>query len=292
MLRALLASHAFVALLLIAGCQSQPGSMTLENPPAAVPSATVTVAAVPAPAVPAPAAPAPVDPAPTAPETTDPYAELNADRIASLDDGLAEPKTPNRVSMKFPNIDLIDHNGNAVKFYDDLVQDQMVIINYFFTQCKGSCPGTTRSLQKLRSDFPREFAGKLRIISLSLSPEEDSPVQLREYMQARGIEDDPELCKWTFATGTWPDLDRLRRALGLTESDPVLDADRTQHAAIVTFGNDRTNRWAALPIGSEYGDVKQTIIRIVGDTHRVRYSDAVILGKTAHGHLPSTRSAP
>lgn len=273
MLRALFTFHCFTTLLLLlAGCQSQSGATIFEEPPVAPPSATATVE--------------------TLAETVDPYAKLNAARIASLDDGLAKPKTPGKVSAKFPNIDLIDHNGNAVKFYDDLVKDQIVIINYFYTQCKGSCPGTTCCLQRLRSDFPREFAGKLRIISLSLNPEEDSPVQLREYMQSRGIEDDSERCKWTFATGTWPDLDRLRRALGLYELDPVLDADRTQHAAILTFGNDRTNRWAALPIGSAYGDVKQTIVRIVGDTHRLRYSDAVVLGKTAHGHLNSTRMAP
>ena len=273
MLRALFTFHCFTTLLLLlAGCQSQSGATIFEEPPVAPPSATATVE--------------------TLAETVDPYAKLNAARIASLDDGLAKPKTPGKVSAKFPNIDLIDHNGNAVKFYDDLVKDQIVIINYFFTQCKGSCPGTTCCLQRLRSDFPRDFAGKLRIISLSLNPEEDSPVQLREYMQSRGIEDDSERCKWTFATGTWPDLDRLRRALGLYELDPVLDADRTQHAAILTFGNDRTNRWAALPIGSAYGDVKQTIVRIVGDTHRLRYSDAVVLGKTAHGHLNSTRMAP
>ena len=72
MLRALLASHAFAALLLIAGCQSQPGSTTFENQPAAVPSATVTVEA--------------------SPEPTDPYAELNAARIASLDDRLAQKR--------------------------------------------------------------------------------------------------------------------------------------------------------------------------------------------------------
>lgn len=278
MLRALPASFAFAAITFVVGCQTQSVSISTEVLPASTPSTTATaVSAV---------------NVNESSEQVNRYAELNAARIASLDDGLAKPKTPGKVSAKFPNIDLIDHNGNKVKFYDDLVKDQIVIINYFYTQCKGSCPGTTCCLQRLRSDFPREFSDKLRIISLTLNPEEDGPVQLREYMESRGIDDDPEICKWTFVTGTWPDLDRLRRALGLYELDPVLDADRTQHAAILTFGNDRTNRWAALPIGSGYDDVKQTIIRITGDTHRLRYADAVVLGKSAHGHLAATRSNP
>lgn len=277
MLRALPASYACAALALIVGCQSQSISTTPEGQSDPTPSPTVTASLI-------------VN-AIESSEPVDPYAELNAARIASLDNGLANPKTPGKVSAKFPNIDLIDHNGNAVKFYDDLVKDQIVIINYFYTKCKGSCPGTTCCLQRLRSDFPREFSGKLRIISLTLNPEEDSPDQLRDYMQSHGIDDDPELCKWTFVTGTWPDLDGLRRALGLYELDPVLDADRTQHASILTFGNDRTNRWAALPIGSGYDDVKQTIIRIGGDTHRLRYADAVMLGKSSHGHLAATRSS-
>lgn len=217
------------------------------------------------------------------------YEELNQQRIESLATAVMAPKTPGKVSSKFPNIDLIDQNGRTLKFYDDLVKDKVIIVNYFYTRCKGSCPGTTCCLKRLRDEFKREFGDKLHIISLTLNPEEDSPETLREYMQSHGIEDDPELCDWTFATGTWEDLDQLRRALGLYERDPVIDADRTQHASILTFGNDRTNRWAALPVGSTFDDVKQTIVRIAGDTQRQRYRDAVTLGRTQHGHLGETR---
>src|SRR5712691_7041803 len=104
-------------------------------------------------------------------------------------------------------------------------------------------------------------------------------------MDAYGITDDPTLPTWTYATGQFEDLERLRRSLGLYELDPVLDADRTQHASILTFGNDLTNRWAALPVGSTFQDINTTILRIAGNTPRQRYRDVVALNQATEANL-------
>ena len=44
-------------------------------------------------------------------------------------------------------------------------------------------------------------------------------------------------------TGAPADLERLRRFLGFTDPDPRVDADRSQHGALVAMGDDRTGRW-------------------------------------------------
>jgi protein SCO1/2 len=46
------------------------------------------------------------------------------------------------------------------------------------------------------------------------------------------------------------------------ELDPVLDADKSSHSGIVTFGNDRTDRWAALPAEMDSEDLARTVLRI------------------------------
>src|SRR4029077_18786113 len=48
---------------------------------------------------------------------------------------------------------------------------------------------------------------------------------------------------WLSLPGVPADIERLRRRLGFADSDPVLDADLTQHIGIVRIGNEPLNRW-------------------------------------------------
>lgn len=210
----------------------------------------------------------------------------NKARVNALSEDRIPDAKGRRVSEKFPDVELLDQNGKQHHFYSDLVKDHPVCIVFFYTRCQGSCPGTTQAMKKLRTLLAPEFGSEMRFISLTLDPEVDSSEELREYMQSWKIEDsEPGQPEWYYCTGKYEELEELRRSLGLYELDPVIDADRTQHAAILTFGNDRTNRWAALPVGSDRKDIVQTMTRIAGNTQRQRYASAVKLGLTAHGHL-------
>ncbi|MFN8706005.1 MAG: hypothetical protein ACK50J_04945, partial [Planctomyces sp.] len=66
-----------------------------------------------------------------------------------------------------------------------------------------------------------------------------------------------------------------RRSLGLYEIDPTLDADRSQHAALLTFGNDRTDRWTAIPAGISGEDLHETFLRIAGTSERQRFATRI-----------------
>ena len=66
-------------------------------------------------------------------------------------------KTPRErlAERSFPNVTLTTHDGKKVKFYDDLLKDKIVIINFMYVKCDGKCPGTTANLvqvQKLLGD--------------------------------------------------------------------------------------------------------------------------------------------
>ena len=196
-------------------------------------------------------------------------------RTASLSSAPIATVTGPRVSDRFPNIDLIDHRGRRVKFYDDLVKDRCVCIVFFYTRCTGSCPGTTTTLKRVRAALKDEFTNKeFAFISLTLEPDVDTPEELREYMDLYGVRDEATQPDWIYATGDFNELDDLRRSLGVYDLDPIIDADKTEHAAIITFGNDRTNRWAALPTGLKTDYLTDTLIRIVGDSQRQCYGAA------------------
>ena len=48
---------------------------------------------------------------------------------------------------RLPNIPLTTHEGETVRFYDDLVKDKVVAINFIYTTCGDSCPAETAKLR-------------------------------------------------------------------------------------------------------------------------------------------------
>jgi protein SCO1/2 len=50
----------------------------------------------------------------------------------------------------FPNLVLTSHEGQKLKFYDDLIKDKIVIFNMFYAQCQGICSPITRNLVRLQ----------------------------------------------------------------------------------------------------------------------------------------------
>lgn len=100
----------------------------------------------------------------------------------------------------------------------------------------------------------------LLMLSITIAPEVDTPEVLREYCESFGGEHEG----WLYLTGDYHEIDDLRHALGVYDLDPVVDADRTQHSGIITFGNDRTDRWAALPALMNSVEIVETMQRFIG----------------------------
>ena len=102
----------------------------------------------------------------------------NEARVAelSIDPFVAEEGS--RSSARFPNVQLVDQSGRKVRFYDDVVRNRSVCINFFYTQCNGNCPGTTSTIKKLRRDLAAQFDNDaLVFISISLDPKMTSPTR-------------------------------------------------------------------------------------------------------------------
>ena len=81
---------------------------------------------------------------------------------------------------------------------------------------------------------------------------------MARYRQSTGV-DDPN---WFHLTGDYVEIEQLRRSLGAYDLDPEIDADRDEHAGIITFGNDVTNWWISLPALMDAKEIAETIVRI------------------------------
>src|SRR6266849_3390359 len=65
----------------------------------------------------------------------------------------SSPNTSSREMIRqryFPNLILTTHEGKKVRFYDDLLKDKIVIINFMYATCAGVCPGVTANLVKVQ----------------------------------------------------------------------------------------------------------------------------------------------
>ena len=52
--------------------------------------------------------------------------------------GTAPPRKLLDAQSRFPNIQLYTQNDEAVRFYDDLVKDKIVIVNFMYASCTGT----------------------------------------------------------------------------------------------------------------------------------------------------------
>ena len=162
-----------------------------------------------------------------------------------------------RVRKNLPNILLYNQDNEPVHFYDDLVKDKIVLIYFMFTTCQGICPATTANVVKMQNLLGDRFGSDIFFISVTLTPKIDTPEVLKAYAEQYGAKPG-----WSFVTGDKDEIEMLRRKLGIYDPDPIVDADLYSHAGLVTFGNESTGRWAALPGTMNPQQIVDAMLRI------------------------------
>jgi protein SCO1 len=173
-------------------------------------------------------------------------AALSAGALSLRAAPLPRPAVVTGGPRRLPGVHLTTHTEQKVRFYEDLIKDRIVVINFMYVKCEGICPGMTMNLVKLQRALGARAGRDVFMYSISLKPHEDTPADLRKYVNAHEIGPG-----WLFLTGRADDTERLRRTLGFADPDPVLDKDISNHIGLVLAGNDRIDRWAACPALAE-----------------------------------------
>ncbi len=92
-----------------------------------------------------------------------------------------------------PEFDLIERSGQRVTRNDLL--GLVWVANFFYTSCPDTCPLQSATLARLQRDFADDR--EVRLVSISVDPEHDTPAVLQDYAQRFGA--DP--IRWLFLTG-------------------------------------------------------------------------------------------
>ena len=137
----------------------------------------------------------------------------------------------------FPNVTLTTHDGRSVRFFDDLIEDRVVAINFIYTSCPDACPMETARMLEVRRLLGDRVGKDVFFYSITIDPAHDTPEVLRRYVESWGLGPG-----WTFLTGKERDIQLLRRKLGIYGT---LDEGRNprDHNLSLVIGNQSTGRW-------------------------------------------------
>ena len=102
-----------------------------------------------------------------------------------------------------PNFNLVERSGSAISLSD--LSGKVWVADFIFTHCAGPCP--LLSLQMGALQEPLKELEDVRLVSISVDPERDTPEVLEAY--SRRYNADPE--KWLFLTGEKADVYQLIR---------------------------------------------------------------------------------
>jgi protein SCO1/2 len=120
-----------------------------------------------------------------------------------------------------PDVTLVDGDSRPIRMRDLLAADEPVMMNFIFTSCGAICP----VMSSIFSKVPRQLgtgAGRLRMISVSIDPENDTPRELKAYASKFGAGP-----RWQFLTGSVESVAALQRAFETYQGDKMSHAPLT-----------------------------------------------------------------
>jgi len=159
----------------------------------------------------------------------------------------------------FPNVELITHEGNKVRLYDDLLKGKIVVVNLMYATCTDVCPTVTEHLRAAKKILTAAVKQDVFFYSITIKPQEDSPAKLKEYAEMHQTGKN-----WTFLTGKQEDIELLRYRLGYRDPNPDKDRrDRAAHSGMVRYGNEPLSQWGSVQGGAKPEWIAQEICFVI-----------------------------
>ena len=132
----------------------------------------------------------------------------------------------------FSDVELINQDGEKMRFYSDVLKNKVVVINTFFTTCTSVCPPLNRNFERVQEALGDRLGKDAFLVSISVDPVTDTPPRLKEY--SRRFHARPG---WIFLTGKKENVDWALYKLG-----QYVEA-KDEHTTIVIIGNEPKGLW-------------------------------------------------
>ena len=108
-----------------------------------------------------------------------------------------------------PPVSLVDQNGSRVSLAS--LKGKPVLVDFIYTSCPGPCSVLTSKLVGVAKDLGAKLGPDVRMVSITLDPENDTPARLKSYAGRLGADHSG----WLFLTGTPQQVDQVLSAYNL-----------------------------------------------------------------------------
>lgn len=184
---------------------------------------------------------------------------LFAQTNAQLAKGLTRPADlPGRlievdnVQVLIPDIQLLNHRGQPVRLYTDLIKGKVVLLSFFYTSCINVCLMQGDNLSRIQKLLGARLGKDVFFVSISMDPQTDTPRKLKYWAGAFGVKEG-----WTLVTGNNPEMNQLLKTL--TGNGP---GPKEMHASLMFIGNDKTGAWKTVYGLSEPDELIEILNRL------------------------------
>jgi protein SCO1 len=133
-----------------------------------------------------------------------------------------------------PDITLVRSDGAHVKLSQELDDGRPVLLDFIYTTCTTTCPVLSLTFAEVQRRLGPE-AGRVRMLSVSIDPEEDTPRRLSEYAKRFRAGS-----QWSFYTGT------LQASIALQRAFDVYRGDKMNHLPATLFRSAPGRPWVRL----------------------------------------------
>ena len=143
--------------------------------------------------------------------------------------------TSSVVTVNLPEVSLVGISGESASLSKVLNNESPVILNFIFTTCTTICPVMTATFQQVQ----KQLGGKhknVRMVSVSIDPENDTPAKLKEYATKFGAG-----AQWKMLTGS------LENSLAVQKAFGVFAGDKMNHKPLTFLkAQGSENTWVRL----------------------------------------------
>lgn len=168
------------------------------------------------------------------------------------------------VHLQIPNMELLNQDGQQVRFVSDVIKNRVAVIDTVFTTCTTICPVMGANYARLAKTLKARLGHEVIMISVSVDPLNDTPGQLKgwsaKFYKGPG---------WVLLTGPKSQVDALLKALGL------FTPERQDHQSSILIGNQASGWMRASALSSPDKWVK------IIDTFDTAKAQTIKLKKTA-----------
>jgi|SRR5215475_2306152 len=171
----------------------------------------------------------------------------------------AEPASKGaRVTLH--DIQLVDTDGQPVRFKSEAVGDRVVIVDFIYTSCTTICPVTSALFAEVQGRLAEKLGERLgpdvKLITLTVDPATDTPARLKDYSGNFGGP-----AGWIWLTGDKPKVDKVLAGLG------AYAADFTRHSGAILVGDAQSGDWTrfyGIPNAQDIVDRVERLLAVRG----------------------------